>query len=99
MDWFVYMLLCADGSFYTGISNDVARRAEAHNAARGAKYTRSRLPVKVVYCERCADRSAALRREAAVKKLSHAQKHALTGGVNQTSASAGAHDFSGKCAD
>ena len=77
MDWFVYMLLCADGSLYTGISNDVARRAAAHNAARGAKYTRSRLPVEVVYSERCADKSAALRREAAVKRLSRTQKLAL----------------------
>lgn len=77
MDWFVYMLLCADGTLYTGCTNDLARRTAAHNAGRGAKYTRARLPVALVYSEPCADRPAALRRELAVKKLTRAQKLAL----------------------
>ncbi|MBU5626559.1 GIY-YIG nuclease family protein [Oscillibacter sp. MSJ-2] len=77
MNYWVYMLRCADGSLYTGYTNDVDRRAAVHNSGRGAKYTRSRRPVTVVYRERCADRSSALRREAAVKQLTHAQKELL----------------------
>ena len=75
--WFVYILRCADGTLYTGITDDVERRTAVHNAGRGAKYTRSRRPVKAVYRETCAEKSAALRREAAVKKLSRAKKLAL----------------------
>ena len=75
--WEVYMLRCADGSFYTGIARDAERRAGAHNSGRGAKYTRSRLPAVLVYREPCGDHSAALRREAAVKRLSHAEKLAM----------------------
>ncbi|WP_243208471.1 GIY-YIG nuclease family protein [Oscillibacter hominis] len=77
MEYWVYMLRCADGSLYTGYTNDVDRRVAVHNSGRGAKYTRSRRPVSVVYRERCADRSSALRREAAVKQLTHAQKERL----------------------
>ncbi len=73
----VYMLRCADGSFYTGYSTDPARREKEHNCGRGAKYTRSRRPVELVYTEECADRSAALKREAALKKLTHAEKEKL----------------------
>ena len=75
--WWVYILLCADGTLYTGMTDDIPRRLRAHNTGRGAKYTRSRRPVSVVYRERCADRSSALRREAAVKQLTHAQKERL----------------------
>lgn len=74
MPYFVYMLRCADGTLYTGSAADIDRRAAAHNAGRGAKYTRGRLPAAVVYRESCADRSVALRREAAIKRLTRQQK-------------------------
>lgn len=77
MAWFVYMLRCGDGSLYTGYTDDVARRLAVHQSGRGAKYTRSRLPVTVAYQEELPDRSAALRREAAIKRLTRQQKLAL----------------------
>ena len=77
MAYYVYILRCADNTLYTGSTTDVARRAAVHNSGRGAKYTRSRRPVKVAYWESCPDRSAALRREAAIKRLSRAEKEAL----------------------
>lgn len=73
----VYILLCADGSFYTGWSNHLARRLAAHNAGKGAKYTKMRRPVRLVYQEKLPSRSAALKREYQIKQLSHAQKAAL----------------------
>lgn len=79
MTWFVYMLRCGDGSLYTGCTNNLPRRLEAHRSGRGAKYTRSRLPVTLAYHEAAADRSAALRREAAIKQLKRPQKLALIG--------------------
>ena len=79
MDWWVYMLRCAEGTRYTGVARDVERRAAVHNSGRGAKYTRSRLPVAVVWREGAADKGAALRREIAVKRLSRAEKLALIG--------------------
>ena len=72
--WYVYLLRCGDGSLYCGITDDVSRRLEAHTAGKGAKYTRSRLPVELVYQEEVPDRSAALRREAAIKKLKRQEK-------------------------
>ena len=77
MACFVYMLRCADGSLYTGSTTDLDRRLAAHQSGRGAKYTRSHGPVEVVYREACADRSAALRREAAIKRLTRSEKLAL----------------------
>lgn len=77
MDYFVYMLCCSDGSYYSGYTNDVERRERVHNAGKGAKYTRSRLPVHVVYREPCEDKGAALRRERALKRLTHQEKAAL----------------------
>ena len=77
MAGFVYMLRCGDGSLYTGCTNDLSRRLEAHRSGRGAKYTRSRPPVALAYREEVADRSAALRREAAIKRLTRDQKLAL----------------------
>jgi putative endonuclease len=74
---FVYMLRCADGTLYTGYARDPERRLETHNAGRGAKYTRRRLPVSLVYCEVCASRSAALRREYEVKQLARSEKEQL----------------------
>ena len=67
--WRVYLLRCADGSLYTGITNDIARRLRAHGAGRASRYTRSRLPVELVYVERAATRATAQRRESAIKAL------------------------------
>lgn len=77
MAWTVYILRCGDGSLYTGCTNNLPRRLEAHQSGKGAKYTRSRLPVALAYREEAADRSAALRREAAVKRLDRGKKLAL----------------------
>lgn len=73
----VYILECADGSLYTGWTNDIENRLSAHNRGMGAKYTRGRGPVKLVYIEYLPDRSSALRREAAIKKLSRDKKRSL----------------------
>jgi putative endonuclease len=77
--WCVYMLQCADGSLYTGITTDVARRVAEHNddSGLGARYTRSRRPVAVVYVEFANDRAQASRREAAIKQLDRMRKLAL----------------------
>ena len=75
----VYILRCGDGTLYTGCTNDLARRLKAHSAGKGAKYTRSRLPVELVYAEAAADKSQALRREAAIKALTRTEKLALIG--------------------
>ncbi len=74
MAWYVYMLRCGDGSLYTGSTTDVERRLREHQGGTGARYTRSRPPVTLAYAEEAPDRSAAQRREAAIKKLSRAQK-------------------------
>ena len=78
--WHVYMVRCADGALYTGISRDVRRRVAEHNAGRGAKSLRGRRPVVLVYEEACGDRATALRREARIKRLSRAEKEALLAG-------------------
>ena len=78
MECFCYILKCSDGSYYTGWSRDPARRLVEHNRGRGAKYTRSRLPVQLVYVESCPDVSTALKRERALKALSHTQKEKLS---------------------
>lgn len=75
--WYVYMLRCKDGTLYTGVSDDVARRAAVHNSGKGAKYTRSRRPVAVVYTEECESHSAALRREIVIKRLTRQEKEQL----------------------
>jgi len=75
--WRVYILECADGSFYIGCTNALEARIEAHNAGKGAKYTAGRRPVTVVYAEPADDRSAALKRELALKRLSRANKQKL----------------------
>lgn len=75
--WYLYILRCGDGTLYTGITTDVEKRLEAHRAGKGAKYTRGRAPLELVYREVCADHSAALKREMAVKKLSREEKHRL----------------------
>jgi len=73
----VYLLRCRDGTLYTGITNDLERRLESHQRGTGSAYTRSRLPVALVYQEELPDRGAALRREAAIRRLSRAEKLAL----------------------
>ena len=83
MTWWVYILRCADGTLYTGATNDLDCRLAAHNAGRGAKYTRARRPVALVYREEAADKSAALQREAALKKLARAAKLRLIAGAEQ----------------
>lgn len=75
--YFVYMLLCADGSYYTGSTDDVSKRFIKHLSGKGASYTRSHKPVKVVYSEELPDKSSALRREHELKQLSHTQKSYL----------------------
>ena len=77
MSWFVYIVRCDDDTLYTGITTDVAARIQQHNLGKGARYTRSRLPVQLVYAEAAEDRGAALRREFAIKALSRPAKLAL----------------------
>lgn len=72
--WYLYILRCGDGSLYTGITVDVARRLEMHRSGKGAKYTRGRGPLKLVYREECSSYSEALRREREVKRLTRQQK-------------------------
>ncbi len=74
VSFYVYLLRCADGTLYTGYTDDPVRRTKVHNAGKGAKYTRARLPVELVYQEACADKSAALRREYEIKQLTRVQK-------------------------
>ena len=77
MPWMVYLLRCGDGSLYAGATNDLVARLAAHNAGRGGAYTRSRLPVRLVYSEEQPNRGAALRREAALKRLRRPAKLAM----------------------
>lgn len=79
--WFLYILRCGDESLYTGITTDVERRYAAHCAGKGAKYTRGRGPLALVYCEECGSHSDALRRELAVKALTRQEKEALIDGA------------------
>ena len=72
--WKLYMLRCRDGSLYTGITMDIEKRIAAHNSGKGAKYTRSRKPVELVYQEDCEDHSHALRRELEIKTLTREDK-------------------------
>ena len=74
MEYIVYILRCADGSLYTGITNDLERRVAVHNSGKGAKYTRSRLPVEPVYWESATDKPTALRMEIAIKRLTREEK-------------------------
>jgi predicted GIY-YIG superfamily endonuclease len=75
--WFVYLLRCADGSLYTGITKDVVRRCAQHNAGTASRYTRGRLPVVLMYTEARGSKSEALKRELAIKALSRRQKKSL----------------------
>lgn len=75
--WLVYMLRCKDGSFYTGITSDLTQRLQAHQNGTASRYTRSRLPVKLVFLESAANRSAATRRELMIKRMRREQKESL----------------------
>ena len=75
--WYLYILRCGDGTLYTGITTDVEKRLEAHRSGKGAKYTRGRAPLELVYREVCGSHSDALKRESAVKKLTRIQKEAI----------------------
>ena len=90
--WSVYLVRCADGTYYAGSTNDIEARAAAHNAGRGARYTSGRRPVTVVYVEACGSRSAALKREHALKRLTRTEKETLIAGTPGLHASAGALD-------
>jgi uncharacterized protein (TIGR02453 family) len=85
MTWFVYIARCGDGSLYTGVTTDPDRRESLHNAGRGAAYTGSRLPVRLVYREPATDRGAALRREASIKRMTRKEKESVVslGQVNR----------------
>ena len=75
--WFLYILSCSDGSLYTGITNNLKQRVKVHNTGKGSKYTRSRLPVLLIYSKKVKDRSAASKLEWKVKQMSRTQKLAL----------------------
>ena len=78
-NWYVYIVRCVDDSLYTGVATDVTRRVQEHNAddRLGARYTRARRPVQLVYSEVCRDRSQAQRREYAIRRLNRVQKESL----------------------
>ena len=75
--WKLYILRCGDGSLYTGITTDVAKRLEVHRSGKGAKYTRGRGPLELVYEEECGDHSAALKREHEIKSMSRQEKEKM----------------------
>src|SRR3989454_1679143 len=72
--YFVYILKCRDGKLYTGFTSDLERRLRQHQAGRASKYTRARLPVRLVFLERCPSKSASLRREAVIKRMTRGEK-------------------------
>ena len=78
--WYVYIVQCADGSLYTGVAKDVEMRVSQHNAGKGAKYTRARLPVRLVHHEPAADQGSALRREYEIKGMTRERKWRLVAG-------------------
>ena len=80
--WKLYILRCGDGTLYTGITTDVEKRLEAHRTGKGAKYTRGRTPLELVYREDCGDHSAALKREIEIKKLTRDEKEQLISQVH-----------------
>lgn len=80
--WYVYLLHCKDDTLYCGMTDDIPKRLAAHNSGKGAKYTRSRSPVALVYQETLETRSEALRREAQIKKLSRQEKLTLIRSVS-----------------
>ena len=84
MSWFVYILRCADGSLYCGVTTDLERRVEAHNSGTGARYTRSRLPVRLVWASRTGGKSEAFREEFRTKRLHKGEKELLVASHGRT---------------
>ncbi|MCA9179395.1 MAG: GIY-YIG nuclease family protein [Planctomycetales bacterium] len=80
--WFVYILRCADGSLYTGVTKDLERRLKQHNAGTASRYTRTRTPVTMLWHESAPSHGAALRRELEIKSLTRGQKESLVAGRN-----------------
>ena len=80
--WFLYILKCSDGSFYTGISNNIEERLKQHNSGKASKYTRARRPVVLIYTEELDGKSQALKREMEIKRLNRKQKEQLVGKNN-----------------
>ena len=78
--WYVYIVQCADGSLYTGVAKDVEMRVSQHNAGKGAKYTRARLPVRLIHREPAADQGSAMRREYEIKGMTRKRKWQLVAG-------------------
>lgn len=72
--WLLYILKCSDGTFYTGITNDIEQRIDKHNSGRASRYTRSRLPAALIYKEGCGNKSSALKKECRIKALSRKEK-------------------------
>ena len=83
--WFLYVLECNDGSFYTGVTKDIERRLAEHNDGKASKYTRTRRPVKLLYFENCTGRAEALTREYQVKSLSRKAKEKLVSPASDSS--------------
>ncbi|MBQ8834794.1 MAG: GIY-YIG nuclease family protein [Oscillospiraceae bacterium] len=83
--WYLYILRCRDGSLYTGITTDVEKRLEAHRSGKGAKYTRGRGPLELVYREECGGHSQALKRELQIKALPREEKLLLIGAMENSS--------------
>jgi putative endonuclease len=81
--YFVYIVRCSDGTYYTGYTNDLEKRVRRHNSGRGAKYLRGRLPAALVYSRAFSDRGDALRREWKIKQLSRKDKEALVRGYRK----------------
>ena len=81
--YYVYLLLCADGSYYCGSTNDPEKRLQAHNSGRGAKYTRSRGPCTIAYLEECGSKNEAMSREWHLKKLTHREREMLANGKQE----------------
>lgn len=79
--WYLYILECNDATYYTGIAKDISARLEKHNSGKGAKYTKSRCPSRLVYYEKLEDHKAALKREVVVKRLSRTKKKSLIDSV------------------
>lgn len=79
-NWFTYILICGDGSFYTGLSNDLDKRLKKHNSGQGSAYTRARLPVNLIYYETFTTHRQAAQREVAIKKLKRLEKEKLVTG-------------------
>ncbi len=84
MNFYCYILECADGTFYTGWTVDPERRLAVHNKGRGARYTRTRCPVRLVYVEELPDRKSAMKREIAIKRMKREKKMKLIGGKKYT---------------